>query len=411
MTMTEVLIHNRLEDVLHQVPRGEEEKMIETMKQNNFVDKLAGDLSSTIYGRMKDYSVHACRLIVSSFSPRIPISDPNTKMTRWVRGVESHLICGEPSTAKSSWFNVIRNQGINVVFTQLATPGGLTGTPFDEGLVGSLKETCWLVPEAETILSSPKLINILRSLIEDQTISKISAMTISRQKDIDIKSSVLLSLVLLPKASHEYQLLSRLFRVDFEYYNWDEVKSIGHNLTESLMIDSKAEDNFSIEPKHFFAMLCSKARDVKHCYFTQDMKREIENSWCNLIGKYYESKNIPKGLSLRDLVDGFRCAQNTGLLNFFQRDVKDNVLQLVEEDKEKGIGFMEEVMKSRSNYSDEEMKETGTAVRLSPATIVQVFQLVSSGVSYRDVEEKLGVSISTISRIVKEFRRGGVFGD
>jgi len=56
------------------------------------------------------------------------------KMVRTVRGNEAHVLTGLPSTGKSSWFSIIKSQGLNVVETQVASQGGLLGTPLDQGL-------------------------------------------------------------------------------------------------------------------------------------------------------------------------------------------------------------------------------------------------------------------------------------
>jgi DNA-binding transcriptional ArsR family regulator len=398
----------KVENIVKEVGR-EQDSLIEEMKSSYFMNNLVKQISSTIHGSPKNYGLDCLRFIISSHSPKIPITDLETKITRFVRGSEAHLLTGLPGTAKSSWYAVIENQGLNVVKTQIATQGGILGTVVDQGLTEFLKFSVWLLPEAEYCLNNPTIVNILRSLIEEQELGKTSAYVVSKTRLLKIHSAVSLSLVFLPKASKEFQLLSRLYMVKFEYETFEEVFNIGEKLTENLMSLPKTTESFEPEPRHYLGLIANKIVELGlkenrfFCTLSQEHKKELYNTWKNLITENYGSK-IPKGISLRDLTEGFRSTQNYGLLNLFQRDVVKqgsyNILQLTEEDLKHGLKFMEEVIKSRSEYGTEEMKETKFRIPLK--TIVQIYELYKQGLSLRQIADKVNLSHPTVSRYLKE---------
>jgi hypothetical protein len=410
-----IIEHTRLDNVVKEIGK-EENFLVEQAKQSNFVYKLAEDLSSTILGSSKNYAVDCCRLIISSFSPPLVISNPNTKVNRVVRGTENHLLLGPPSSSKSSWFNIMKNQGLNVISTQLLTPGGLTGTPLDLGITEYLKNSLWLIPEAESVLSNNHVINILRSLTEEQEIGKSSAGVISRTRFLKVHTSVCISLFSLPKQSKEFQFISRFYLNKVGVKNLEELQEIGQGLTEMLMVKQENLDNdFEPEPKHYFGLIANKITNMGlndgrfHCFIDNNLKRELFNTWFNLVNKYYTNTRIFLDISLRDLVDGFRACQNFGLLNFFQRDiVKDNnynYLVLNESDLNHGLEFMEKVMRTRSSFNVDEMKET-SKVRLNLRKLIQVYELSNQGLTVREISNRVGLSKSTVSYYLKQLKGG-----
>jgi len=403
-----IIEKTKVENIVKEVGR-EQDKLVEEMKSSYFVNNLVKQISSTIHGSPKDYGLDCLRFVISSHSPKIPITDPETRMVRFVRGSEAHLLTGLPGTGKSSWYAVIESQGLNVVKTQIATQGGILGTPVDQGLTEFLKFSVWLLPEAEFCLTNPTIVNILRTLIEEQELGKTSAYVVSRTRLLKIHSAVSLSLVFLPKTSKEYQLLSRLYRVRFDYESFEEVFDIGEKLSQNLMSIPKTAESFEPEPRHYLGLIANKIVELGlkenrfFCTLSQEHKKELYNTWKNLVIENYGPK-IPKGISLRDLTEGFRSAQNHGLLNLFQREtVKQgslNILQLTEEDLKHGLMFMEEVVKSRSEYETEEMKETRFRIPLK--TIVQVYELYKQGLSLRDIADKLNIGKSTVSNYLRQ---------
>jgi DNA-binding NarL/FixJ family response regulator len=139
------------------------------------------------------------------------------------------------------------------------------------------------------------------------------------------------------------------------------------------------------------------------CVLSPEHKKEFYNTWENLVREHYDLRT-PKSIAFRDLVEGFRSAQNHGLLNLFQRDIVKqgsfNILQLTEEDLKHGLKFMEEVIKTRSKYPTEEMKETRFRIPLK--TIVQIYELYKQGLSLRQIADKVNLSHPTVSRYLKE---------
>ncbi|MFH8119780.1 MAG: hypothetical protein QXS37_03180 [Candidatus Aenigmatarchaeota archaeon] len=399
----------KLETILKEIGR-DTEVLIEQMKSSYFVDKLVRTISSTIHGRARNYGLDCCRLVVSSFSPWLTVYDPETKMLRRVRGTESHVLTGMPSTGKSSWFSIIENQGLNVIKTQVSTQGGILGTPIDMGLTEYLQNSVWLLPEAEITLSNPVIVNILRSLIEEQEVGKTSAYVVSKTRLLKIHSSVCLSLVNIPSTGKEIQLLSRLHRINFDFNNIEEVLNVGQLLTNNLMEIPEISESFEPEPRHYFGLIANRILDLGLnenrflCSLSSEHKREIYNTWYNLVHEYYENSRMPKGIALRDLVEGFRSSQNYGLLNLFQREVKQvkgfNVLYLTEEDLNHGLEFMERVMETRSEYETETMRET--RFRVPVRTIVQIYELHRQGLSAREISRRVGLSHTSVSRYLRE---------
>lgn len=400
----------RLETILKEIGK-EEENLINEMKSSYWVEHLVKTITSTIHGSPKSYGLDCCRLIISSFSPKIMIHNPETKMSRIVRGTEAHLLTGLPSTAKSSWFSIIENQGLNVIKTQISTQGGILGTPLDRGLSEYLQNSTWLLPEAEHSLSNPTIVNILRSLIEEQEVGKTSAYIVSKTRLLKIHSSVCLSLVRIPKTAREFQLLSRLYRVNFEYESFEEVFDIGEKLSQSLMQIPEETQDFEPEPRHYLGLIAAKILESGlnenkfFCSLSSEHKRELLNSWKNLVQEKYDTR-IPKGIALRDLIEGFRGTQNYGLLNFFQRNrVKQGsltVLQLNEEDLKHGLEFMERCIENRSKYEVEEMKETRFRVPLSK--IIKIYELDKKGLSIRKIAKETRLSAATVSKYLKQIR-------
>jgi hypothetical protein len=401
-----------VDNIVKEVGR-EQDSLINEMKSTGFLNKLVNSLGSTIHGSTKKYALDCCRLIISSHSPKITVVDPETKMVRNVRGNEAHVLTGLPSTGKSSWFSIIKSQGLNVIETQVASQGGLLGTPLDQGLTEFLKNSVWLLPEAEGLLSNPTIVWILRSLVEEQEVGKATAYVVSRTRTLKISSSVCMNLVSIPPTAKEYQLLSRFYRVNFEYKNWEEVFDVGEKLVGNLMVNVEEQNSFQPEPRHYFGLIADRIlslglNDNKFfCYLPDNMKKEVYNTWKNLVLNYY-SNNVPKGIALRDLVEGFRASQNYGLLNFFQRNLVKkgslNLLELTEEDMNHGLQFMESVIKVRSEYDVEQMKETKSGHRIPPKTIVEIYKLKQANpkLSSREIGKTIGVSHTLVSRILKE---------
>jgi len=89
---------------------------------------------------------------------------------------------------------------------------------------------------------------------------------------------------------------------------------VGEKLVGNLMVNVEEQNSFQPEPRHYFGLIAERIlslglNDNKFfCYLPDNLKKEVYNTWKNLVLNYY-SNNVPKGIALRDLVEGFRASQ------------------------------------------------------------------------------------------------------
>lgn len=248
---------------------------------------------------------------------------PMPYKNRLERNTIHTLILSKSGMAKSSISQILQEISPHPIFFKKYTPAYLR----DELFKYENQQVSLITDDVSRIMSDGDMLKLLEGIMEEQ---KVSEGTVTGgQKKFDIYATVTLMGVYSDLTSKiQSGILSRMTPVVFTHGIGEQL-DVGRYIGENIAKIGNTNGEFESIKKHYQTIYEIQKKDTKDrimpriisCSYTSDQRNKLINTWGKIVREMCSTSEETE-VWYRELIDAFRFANSSALLNIKNRKLK-----------------------------------------------------------------------------------------